>query len=277
MEHNVDFQPVSGTLFRVQGENGLSANNHRPPQQGNREAWIRLLEVDPELGLRVPASQIRRARNDLRARARSLPCGRWEVPSDDGDRGRLGFLLIEGVLARDVILAGSTCTELLGEGDVLQPWVAKGEDGLVRYHVLWHVLAPVRLAILDETLAKCLADWPQVMRALLERSVRHTSRMSVHQALLHLSPVETRLLVLFWHLADRWGRVTPQGISIGLRMSHELLGQLVGSRRASVTTALGRITESGLVVRRDDGTWLLRGSPPDELAEIHWEPPVASG
>ena len=115
------------------------------------------------------------------------------MPSDDGDRVRLGFLLIEGVLARDVILAGSTCTELLGEGDVLQPWLAKGEDGLVRYHVLWHVLAPVRLAILDEALAKCLADWPPVMRALLERSGRHTSRMSVHQALLHLSPVETRL------------------------------------------------------------------------------------
>jgi hypothetical protein len=24
-------------------------------------------------------------------------------------------------------------------------------------------------------------------------------------------------------------------------------------------------------VRRADGTWLLRGSPPDELAEISWQ------
>ena len=74
------------------------------------------------------------------------------------------------------------------------------------------------------------------MRALLERAVRRTLRMSIHQALLQLSPVETRLLVLFWHLAERWGHVTPDGISVRLRMSHELLGQLVGSRRASVTT-----------------------------------------
>jgi hypothetical protein len=44
-----------------------------------------------------------------------------------------------------------------------------------------------------------------------------------------------------------------------------------------VTTALRRINDSGLVVRRTDGTWLLRGSAPDELAEIHWERPVASG
>jgi CRP/FNR family cyclic AMP-dependent transcriptional regulator len=262
------------------------SNNHHPHQgdpdaspqaaRADREEMVRLLELDPELGLRLPVTQIRRARAELRARARFLPCGRWEVPHEKADQGRLGFLLLEGVLARDLILAGSTCTELLGEGDVLQPWVPNDEDGLVRYHVLWHVLSPVRLAILDEPFARSLADWPPVMRALLERAVRRTSRMSVHQALLHLSPVETRLLVLFWHLAERWGRVTPDGITINLRISHELLGQLVGSRRASVTTALRRIDDSGLVVRRGDGTWLLRGSAPDELAEIHWERPVTS-
>jgi CRP/FNR family transcriptional regulator, cyclic AMP receptor protein len=247
------------------------------PSAGTSGGSVRLLEVDPELGLRVPAEQIRRARGELVARVRSLECGRWEVPHEDSDRGRLGFLMLEGVLGRDVMLAGSTCTELLGEGDVLQPWVPDREGGLLRYHVVWHVIAPVRLAILDEALARSLAAWPQVMRALLERAVRRTLRMSIHQALLQLSPVETRLLVLFWHLAERWGHVTPDGISIRLRMSHELLGQLVGCRRASVTTALRRIDESGLLVRRADQTWLLRGSPPGELAEIHWDPRAASG
>jgi len=76
------------------------------------------------------------------------------------------------------------------------------------------------------------------------------------------------LATLFWHLAKRWGRVTPDGIRVRLRMSHELLGQLVGCRRASVTTALHRIDDSGLL-RRSDGTWLLRGSPPEEFAELH--------
>ena len=231
---------------------------------------VRILEIDPELGLRVPASEISRARTQLTARVKSLQRGRWEVPHDDPDRGRFGFLMIEGVLARDVILAGTTCTEMLGEGDVLQPWVPPHEGGLLRYHVLWHVITPVRLAVLDEQFARTLANWPQVMGALLERAVRRTLQMSIHQALLQLSPVETRLLVLFWHLADRFGRVTPDGISVRLRMSHELLGQLVGSRRASVTTALRRIGEHGLIVRRSDGTWLLRGSPPDELAGLHW-------
>ncbi len=207
------------------------------------------------------------------ARVKTLEPGRWEVPHDT--TGRLGFLMVDGLLARDLVLVGTTCTELLGDGDVLQPWLPSTEDGLVRYRVLWRVLAPTRLAVLDDPFARTLAAWPQVMAALLERAIRRTLRMSVHQALLQLSPVETRLLVLFWHLAERWGRVTPDGISLRLRMSHELLGQLVGCRRASVTTALHRVHDTGMVLRREDGSWLLRGSPPDELAEIQWQRPAA--
>jgi CRP/FNR family cyclic AMP-dependent transcriptional regulator len=183
---------------------------------------VRLLELDPELGLRVPASHIRRARTELKARVRSLPCGRWEVPHEAGDHSRLGFLMLEGVLARDMLLAGSTATELLGEGDVLQPWVPARDEGLVRYHVLWHVLAPVLLAILDDSFARSLSAWPPVMGALLERAMRRTLQMSIHQALLQLSPIETRLLVLFWYLAERWGHVTPDGITLRLRISHEV-------------------------------------------------------
>ena len=233
------------------------------------EGSVQILKSDPELGLRVPATQIAEARKQLVARVKTLDPGRWEVPRDT--TSRLGFLMLDGLLARDVVLVGHTCTELLGEGDVIQPWIPSTDDGLVRYRVLWHVLAPSRLAVLDETFARTLAEWPQVMSMLLERAIRRTLRMSVHQALLQLSPVETRLVVLFWHLAERWGRVTPDGISVKLRMSHELLGQLVGCRRASVTTALHRVDDSGLVTRRTDGTWLLRGSPPDELAEISWQ------
>jgi hypothetical protein len=174
-------------------------------------------------------------------------------------------------MARDVTLAGRTSTELLGEGDVVQPWLAARDDGLVRHRIGWHVLMPLRLALLDDQLGRSLTRWPLVMTALLERAVRRSHRMSIHEALLQLSPVETRLLVLFWHLAERWGRVTPAGITLRLRLSHALLGQLVGCRRASVTTALQHIYASGEVARRADGTWLLTGDPPDELAAVHWD------
>ena len=172
---NVEFQHPPGRL-PPERETDLSATSQHLPQQGEREQSVRLLEVDPELGLRVPAAEIRRARSQLRARVRSLPCGRWEVLHDEDDRGRLGFLLLEGVLARDLILAGATCTELLGEGDVVQPWVAQDDDGLVRYHVLWHVLAPVRLALLDEAFA-------QVARRLAAGDARAArARRQAHRA-----------------------------------------------------------------------------------------------
>jgi len=234
------------------------------------DRFVRILECDPELGLRVPVAQIEQARVELKARLRTLAPGRWEVPHEIGVQSRLGFLILEGLLARDVVMAGKTCTELLGEGDLIQPWIPASEDGLVRYRVMWEVLSPVRLAALDDSFARSLAAWPQVTSSLLERAIRRTHRMSLHQALLQLSPVETRLVVLFWYLAERWGHVTPQGVSLRLHLSHELLGQLVGCRRASVTTGIGHIEQSGMVLRKADGSWLLRGDPPDELAGIRW-------
>ena len=193
------------------------------------------------------------------------------MPRGEGARGRLGYLVLEGLVARDMTLAGRTATELLGEGDVVEPWVASREEGLVRYRVGWNVLMPVRLAVLDDEFGRSLARWPQVMSTLLERAIRRTHRMSIHEALLQLSPVETRLLVLFWHLAERWGHVTPAGIALRLRLPHALLGQLVGCRRASVTTALQHIYASGELMRRTDGTWLLTGDAPDELTSVHWD------
>jgi CRP/FNR family transcriptional regulator, cyclic AMP receptor protein len=241
------------------------------------DGMVRVLEHDPELGLGVPPDRISEARAALVAPGLALGPGMWEVPAGNGERARLGFLLVRGFVARDMTLAGTTSTELVGEGDVLQPRSgAGGEDELVHHRVLWHVLEPTQLAVLDDSFMRLLVRWPTVMGALLDREIRRTARMAVHQAILQLTPVETRLLVMFWHLAERWGRVSPAGITLRLRLPHQLLGQLVGCRRASVTTALRHVDESGLVVKRSDGTWLLRGSPPDELAELHWPQFVAA-
>jgi CRP-like cAMP-binding protein len=220
--------------------------------------------------LRIPPDRVTQARKQLVAPVRHLDAGVWELPDDARDQGHLGYLILEGLLARDLVLAGSTSTELLGEGDVLQPGVTGRDDGLVQCHVFWHALSPIRMAVLDHRFAQSLMPFPQVTAALLERAIRRSQRMSVHQALLSLSPVETRLLVLFWYLAERWGRVTPDGIVLPLGLTHQILGQLVGCRRASVTTALKEVAESGMAMRRSDGSWLLTGSPPDELSHLTW-------
>ena len=241
-----------------------------------RAPTVRILEADAELGLRVPANEITAARAALVAPVRLLDRGVWEAPVEL-DAHHLGFLMLEGLLARDVILAGTTCTELLGPGDVIHPSGVAREETLVRYRVMWHVLEPARFAVLDEPFTRSLGQWPQVMRVLLERALGRSLRVSIHAALLQLSPVETRLLILFWFLAERWGRVTPAGVVLRLRLSHQMLGQLVGCQRASVTTALHRIEESGMVTRRSDRTWLLHGAPPDEMAHLNWRGQGAGG
>jgi CRP/FNR family cyclic AMP-dependent transcriptional regulator len=222
----------------------------------------------------VPVTQIRRARGRLTAPLRTLAPGMHDVPADEGARGYLGFLIVNGLVARDLLLAGQTSTELLGGGDFLQPWLGPRDDRLVQHKVFWHILTPVELAVLDDGFARALQEWPQVTAALLERALRRANRMAVHQALLGLTPVETRLLVLFWHLAERWGRVTPDGICVRLTLTHQLLGQLVGCQRASATTALKHLVEDRDIRRRADGTWLLVGDPPDELSRITWPPPA---
>jgi DNA-binding GntR family transcriptional regulator len=54
-----------------------------------------------------------------------------------------------------------------------------------------------------------------------------------------------------------------------VRLTHELLGGLVGAQRAPVTRALGRLRNAGVIRRRQDGSWLLQGEPPSQLPELH--------
>jgi CRP/FNR family transcriptional regulator, cyclic AMP receptor protein len=84
-----------------------------------------------------------------------------------------------------------------------------------------------------------------------------------------LQHTELRLLVLFWHLADRFGRVTPTGTLVPLALSHSDLAELIGVARPSVSLSLKELAEQGLVRRnREDKTWLLGAEPPRELRDM---------
>lgn len=72
---------------------------------------------------------------------------------------------------------------------------------------------------------------------------------------------EVRLHVLMWHLAERMGRVRPDGVHLALPITHETLGHLVAARRPSVSAALGQLSQRGLRDRNGDG-WVLLGDPP---------------
>ena len=77
----------------------------------------------------------------------------------------------------------------------------------------------------------------------VERLTQRAQRLAVTQAISQLNRVDRRLLTLFWHLAERWGRMTPDGVLIPLTLSHRMLSQLVGARRPTVSTALAELAE----------------------------------
>jgi hypothetical protein len=86
--------------------------------------------------------------------------------------------------------------------------------------------------------------------------------LAITQAISQLTRVDRRLLTLFWHLAERWGRVGTDGVVVPLALTHRTLRQLVGARRPTVSSALRELREHDELVRGRDGSWLLRGAPP---------------
>src|SRR5436190_1262990 len=76
------------------------------------------------------------------------------------------------------------------------------------------------------------------------------------------------LLIVFWHLATHWGRVTRDGVLIDLPLTHTQLALLVGSERPSVTTALGKLDRDGLIRRLENRCWLLEGPVPDDVGTM---------
>lgn len=238
------------------------------PTAGGDGGRVRLLEAEPELGRWLTPDEVVEARVRSVVPVLHAPPGDWPPPRCESRRRHLGFLVLDGLLARDELLAGGTATELIGPGELLQPWTARPDDVLVPRRVAWTALEPTRLAVLGPAFAAATARWPALRSALLERAMQRCSWLSTEHALCQLSRVDERLLVLFWHLAERWGRVVRGGVLLPLRLSHATLGHLVGAKRPTVTLALRRLAETGVVARRADGTWLLRGDAPAALRRL---------
>jgi hypothetical protein len=234
--------------------------------------WVQILQADPQLAAAVPAATRDDAVIYTFAHAIWLERGAWEPPeTGDGSAGHLGLLVLDGLLTRDVVLGETLATELVGRGDILRPTDHDGQDAPVPFDVAWHVLEPARVALLDRHFTRVVGHWPELVEELFRGGVRRAQSLAITLAVSHLRRVDTRLLVMFWYLADRWGKVTPQGVHVPLRLTHQTLGRLVGAQRPSVTTSLKQLVQEGCLTRADDQTWLLHGEPPRTLERLRAE------
>ena len=132
----------------------------------------------------------------------------------------------------------------------------------------WRILQPARIALLDESAARRIAQYPELIGSLVGRALERSRNLAINMAIVHQPRTDIRLHMLFWHLAGRWGQVRSDGVSISLPLTHTVLAQLIAARRPSVTTALAELARQNRV-RVIDGGWLLSGSPPGELAELN--------
>jgi CRP-like cAMP-binding protein len=73
-----------------------------------------------------------------------------------------------------------------------------------------------------------------------------------------------RLLQKLVQLARTYGKVGTDGLLLDLPLTHELLAEMVGSTRETVTRSLARLAQEGLI-RHERGRYLV-AVPPDAIA-----------
>jgi hypothetical protein len=233
----------------------------------NRQGSVcHVLDEDAGLAESVDASRRERAQAECTARCMNIPSGKWQW-HDEPDSNALGLLVLAGVVIRKVGVEGRFGAELLGEGDVLRPWQEDVEPATLRAASEWRVLAPTRVAVLDEHFARVLGRYPELACCLVSRAIQRSRHLTVNMAIVHQARVDVRLHMLLWHLAARWGRVRGDGVTVPIRLTHSVLADLVAARRPTVTSALSELARRGEVMPVDDG-WLLVGQPPSEFVKI---------
>jgi CRP/FNR family transcriptional regulator, cyclic AMP receptor protein len=220
-----------------------------------------VLDEDTELAELVPAPLIQTARQASIAETMDLPAGQWDA-REDADRAREGFglLALDGILVRRVGYGGRYGAELLAGGDLLRPWEYDGDE-TIGFETTWRVLSGTRLAVLDGDWAERMARYARVGPALAGRALARSRRLAAMMAIAQQPRLDERLWMLFWELADRHGRVHPDGVYLDLPLTHEVLSHLVAARRPSVSGALTKLADQGRL-RRDGRRWVLSGDPP---------------
>jgi CRP-like cAMP-binding protein len=232
------------------------------------DRYVHVLDHDSGLRSALRDPERARARQHAVAAVAELAPGPWDPSSASGAAAELGLLVLEGLMIRDVSVSGARCGELIGPGSLLRPDDDTGADAPMRYEITWQVVTPTRVAVLDAHFLRVAAHWPQLVTALVARGIERAHALGVLVSIHSLKRVDDRLLAFFWQLADRFGRVTADGILIPLPLTHRQLALLVGAQRPSVTSALGSLAAQNLLYRDDHGHWLLVAEQSSEVEAL---------
>ncbi len=217
---------------------------------------VRPLRLDGGLRQAIPAEARALADRAVTVPSLELPEGSWSPQEVTDDRRPTTGLVLDGVLCHEIVLAGRGTVHLHGSGDLVRPW--GGARTVLPSASRWRVGEDgATLAVLDATFAKAQRQWPSLAAAVRQRLADQADELALRIVIASLPRVEQRLLAMFWQLADRWGVVRPEGVTIALGVSHELLGRLIGAKRPTVSLALQELATSGMLTRMDAREWRL--------------------
>jgi CRP-like cAMP-binding protein len=238
------------------------------PRSGSSPATVSLVTALPEILVGVPAQD-----RQLAERILVVP----QVSARDEDLAEaiatqvpeaFDLLVVDGLVLKETTLRGRTALELLTSGDLLAPPLTATRQLESRAVSRYLAHGRVTLAAIEFRFREAARHWPGLADFLHDRLGQQTHRASMHLAMMHLPRVEDRVMALFSDLAERYGRVTPQGVLIELRLTHEIIGALVGSRRPTVSLALRTLASQGMLERRTDGWWMLTRSSEAALPQV---------
>ena len=218
-----------------------------------------LSDVDPDLAGSISGERgagVRQATSVAvyRLQRGALP----EPPARVDGEPHYGFLVLKGLLLREVTTCGRPTAELLGPGDLIHPWSGEQSE-LLNCDVRYTVLEQALLADLDRGFATRVVAYPEIIEQLISRSAARAKALALQRSIAAHVRVDVRVLAFLWHLAERFGVVVPDAVRVEVPLTHSVLARLVGARRPTVTTALQRLIQLGYL-RRDDGAFVLTGT-----------------
>lgn len=230
---------------------------------------VRLLDADPGLvdGLGVAADPaLHRAAATAVLELAPGPVVPLLAPLPAGS---FGYVILDGMLSVGMHLGERLTLELLGPTDLIRPGAGRSLAGEQPPNVDFRALTPASVAVLDVGFARRVAAWPEIASAVIARSVLRARRLQFQAAVRAMPRIEDRLLLMLWHYAERWGRVTRDGVVLDLRLTHEQIAAIVGAQRPTVTVQLGGLEREGVVRREQRVRWTLCGEPPPALWALY--------
>jgi CRP-like cAMP-binding protein len=257
---------LGGLLVFLGAAPASHARRHGRSVRARPAGRIQLFAEEPELRTALSSlpAEAARAAGDLRVLTWHLKTGSWDPldnpPLQDPD---CGYLILEGLLLARVQVGSRCSAELLGAGDFFRPDDADTHGyARVQSERTFRVLESMRIVGLDSELLARISSLPGIAAHLQRRLTQRVRSLNVRLAIVQVPQLATRLHLLLWHLADRWGRASPDEALVPFRLSHSVLADCVSAHRTSVLAAMHELEESGAIERNENGHWLMHAEPP---------------